>query len=146
MPLAVFLRAADKAKLDLPILAPGGAAQDSDAVNLLKDNLGLLGRVTLVVEGQGSKEFQARLKAAVNNRDGRDKAVTGHAYDAVNALLKAYAAAPEPKSGVDIAAQVPKQRFEGGLVGCNQSSCDCYMLHHLRLLSLQTGAVFATQH
>lgn len=118
-----FLRAADKAKLNLPVLGPGGAAQADQSNGLLKDNLGLLERVVVVVEAQGSKEFQARLKTAVGNRTGREQPTTGHAYDAITMLLRAYAAAAEPKHGTDIAAKIPGQQFEGGWAeGTKQST------------------------
>jgi ABC-type branched-subunit amino acid transport system substrate-binding protein len=80
----------------------------------LKGNLGALKRLVTVAEGEGSREYEASLRAAVNNSTtDLDTAGTGQAYDAVTALLMAYAAAPAPKKGADVAQLVPKQRFQG---------------------------------
>lgn len=108
-----FLAAADKSKLDVPIITPGGAAASTELSAALKDNLGALKRLVTVAEGQGSQEYEAKLRAAAKNRTDLDTAGTGQAYDAVTALLKAYAAAPTPKSGAAVAQLIPKQRFQG---------------------------------
>jgi ABC-type branched-subunit amino acid transport system substrate-binding protein len=112
-----FLRAADKAKLNLPVIGSGGAAQADQANGLLHDSLGLLERMSVVVEAPSSKEFQARLQAAVGNRTGKEQPTAGHAYDAITLLLRAYAAAAEPKRGAEIAAEIPGQKFEGVWAG-----------------------------
>lgn len=111
--LAGFLAAADKSRLHVPIIAPGGAAASTELSVALKGNLGALKRLVNVAEGEGSLEYEASLRAAVNNRPDLDTAGTGQAYDAVTSLLKAYAAAPAPKRGAYVAQLIPKQRFQG---------------------------------
>jgi hypothetical protein len=112
---AGYLRAADKLQLNLPIIASGGAAQSSEVISKLKGNFSLLQPVVVVAEWEGTQDFHTRLHNAVQNRTGLDRSTVGHAYDAVVALLKAYAAAPPPKSGAQIQELIPKQRFEGEL-------------------------------
>jgi hypothetical protein len=110
---ADFVRAADKQQLNVPIIASGGAAQSSEVLSKLKGNLALLQPVVVVAEWEGSQQFHTRLHNAVQNRTAADRSTVAHAYDAVATLLKAYAAATPPKSGVQIQEQIPKQRFEG---------------------------------
>lgn len=110
--VADFVRAAHKAKLDVPILS-GDALASRELPTLLKDDLGALQRVTLTAFAQGSKELQSRVKAAASKGVDPDPRTSAQAYDAVVAFLKAYAAAPEPKSGDTIAEQIPKQKFQG---------------------------------
>jgi ABC-type branched-subunit amino acid transport system substrate-binding protein len=100
----------------MPVIASGGAAQSSEVIGKLKDNLRLLQPVVVVAEWEGNQQFHTRLHNAVQNRTVNDRSTVAHAYDAVVALLKACAAAPPPKSGMQIQEQIPKQRFEGELV------------------------------
>lgn len=110
--VADFLRAAHKAKLDVPILS-GDAVASTEVPTLLKDDLGALQRVTLTAFAQGPKELRSKLKEATPKGLDPDLGTSAQAYDAVTAVLKAYTAAAEPKSGADVAKQIPKQKFQG---------------------------------
>jgi ABC-type branched-subunit amino acid transport system substrate-binding protein len=110
--VAGFLRAAHKAKLDVPIHS-GDAEASTELPTLLKDDLAALQRVTLTSFSKGSQELLGRLKAAAPKGVDPDPGSSAQAYDAVTAMLKAYAAADAPKSGADVAKQIPKQKFKG---------------------------------
>jgi ABC-type branched-subunit amino acid transport system substrate-binding protein len=113
---AEFLREAAAVKLDLPVL--GGDAIASPALTeLLQDKPELLKSVTATAFHQGTDAFKKRFAefALGVEYDGN----AAQAYDAMQALLRAYAAAPAPKDSPSLARLIPKQNFTGLLLrGC----------------------------
>lgn len=107
---ADFVRAADKAKLDLLILG-GDAIASPFITDAFKDNPGLLKGVTITAFNQGSDDFQAKFKAAAPGVEYDGNAAQG--YDAMTALLNAYSSTPSPREPRAIAKAIPKQNFIG---------------------------------
>lgn len=108
--LAEFLREAAAAKLDLPVF--GGDAIASPALTeLLQDKPGLLKDVTATAFHQGTDAFKKKFAefAPGVEYDG----IAAQGYDAMQALLRAYAAAPAPKDPMSVALLIPQQNFTG---------------------------------
>jgi hypothetical protein len=102
----------EKAKLDLPVLS-GDASASTEIPRLLDGKYSPLKHLTIVNFAQGRKEFYQRLNKQSPGLT--DEAQAGHGYDAMVALLRAYAATAGPKTRTEIAQQIPKQRFDGEL-------------------------------
>jgi ABC-type branched-subunit amino acid transport system substrate-binding protein len=118
---AAFLRAADNQKLELPLFA-GDALADSMMVALLKDQPTALKNLSVTTVNKGKNPFIRRFRAAFPSVMYGSFAAQG--YDAMVALLRAYAAAPPPRDGVALAQELQQLEFEGGRpCYCDPGSC-----------------------
>jgi hypothetical protein len=78
----------------------------------LQDKPGLLKDVTLTAFHQGTAEFKKKFAEFAPGVEYDGNAAQG--YDAMQALLRAYAATPLPKDPPSVARMIPKQNFTGG--------------------------------
>lgn len=100
----------------LPVLM-GDSAATTDLSALVKDDPSVLKHLTFTMVAKGSKGCQANRTAGSPHAP--KVGLAGPSYDAMTAVLGAYAAARPPKSPPDVAQQLPKQRFKGGW------TCEC---------------------
>lgn len=104
------MRAAANNDLGLKIFG-GDALADTMMVNLLQDQPDALKDLSVTTVNKGKNPFIKKYRAAF-------PAVTygsfaAQAYDAMVALLRAYAAAKPPRGGSELAKELRKQKFEG---------------------------------
>eukprot|EP00775_Hariotina_reticulata_P003097 gene3097-3376_t len=105
-----FLSNAAKEKLDLPVFAGDGLA-DATLFTALQGSTSILQRMVLTGFNPGLEQFQARFANFTNNT--LYHAAAAHAFDATEALVRAYKAAAAPKDGTEILRQLQKERFDG---------------------------------
>lgn len=79
--------------------------------DLLKGNTSVLGQLTATSWGMGTPEFVKRFEAAAPALEYDSRGATG--YDAMAALLRAYAATPAPREPSAVAENIVKQVFAG---------------------------------
>jgi hypothetical protein len=103
----------------------GGDALATPAlISLLPGNASALLRgVTATTWGQGKPSFVERFKAAAPNVVYDSRAATG--YDAMVALLKAYAATAPPRPSTAVAQNIVKQEFDGACAQCAAAPVRC---------------------
>jgi hypothetical protein len=139
---ADFLRGLEKVKLELPILS-GDAAASTDIPRLLDGKYSPLKHLTIVDFAQGRKDFYERLNK--QSLGLTDEAQAGHGYDAMVALLRAYAAAAAagPNGRTEISQQIPKQRFDGKPCMCLWV---CMYVLYCRLPTVPEGCISSQCH
>lgn len=108
---AAFLKAAENNDLGLKIFG-GDALADPMMVTLLKDQPSALKALSVTTVNKGKNPFIRRFRAAFPDVTYGSFAAQG--YDAMVALMKAYADAAPPKDGAELANQLRQQQFEGG--------------------------------
>lgn len=108
---ADFLVEAKAARLDNLKYFGGDAIADYTLILNLKGRPSVLPNLTVTSVAPGSPEFVARFKKFTNQS--AYSAFAAHAYDAMDALLRAYKAAAPPKNGTMIIQQLGKQKFAG---------------------------------
>jgi hypothetical protein len=119
---AGFLKAAENQDLGLKIFS-GDALADPMMVSLLRDQPSALKDLSVTTVNKGKNPFIKKFRATFPHVTYGSFAA--QAYDAMVALLRAYAAAAPPKDGPAIAKQLGRERFEGekqalGAVGAAQ--------------------------
>lgn len=105
-----FLKAAENNDLGLKIFS-GDALADPMMVTLLKDQPSALTDLSVTTVNKGKNPFIRRFRSAFPDVHYGSFAAQG--YDAMVALLKAYAAAAPSRDGQDLADQLQQQQFEG---------------------------------
>lgn len=108
--LAAFLKAAEANDLGLKIFG-GDALADPMMVSLLKDSPTALKNLSVTTVNKGKNPFIKRFRAA--NPGVTYASFAAQGYDAMVALLRAYAAAAPPRDGPALVAQLQQQTFEG---------------------------------
>lgn len=109
--LTAFLRAADNNALGLKIFS-GDALADPMMVALLKDQPTALKDLSVTTVNKGKNPFIRRFRSAFPDVVYGSFAAQG--YDAMAALLRAYADAAPPKGGPQLADALREASFEGG--------------------------------
>jgi ABC-type branched-subunit amino acid transport system substrate-binding protein len=107
---AAFVKAAENNDLGLKIFS-GDALADPMMVTLLKDQPSALKDLSVTTVNKGKNPFIRRFRDMFPNVTYGSFAAQG--YDAMVALLKAYAAAAPSRDGQDLADQLQRQQFEG---------------------------------
>lgn len=108
---AAFLRAADNNALGIKIFS-GDALADPMMVALLKDQPTALKELSVTTANKGKNPFIRRFRSAFPDVVYGSFAAQG--YDAMAALLRAYADAAPPKGGPQLADALRDASFEGG--------------------------------
>jgi hypothetical protein len=125
---AAFLKAAENNDLGLTIFS-GDALADPMMVTLLKDQPSALKGLSVTTVNKGKNSFIRRFRSAFPDVTYGSFAAQG--YDAMVALLKAYASAAPSRDGQDLADQLQQQQFEGErqclAAGCGM--CPCWTWH-----------------
>ena len=111
---AAFLKAAAANNLGLKVFG-GDALADPMMVTLLKDNPAALKQLSATTVNKGKNPFIRRFRAS--NPGVTYGSFAAQGYDAMVALLRAYAAAGPPRDGPAITKELQQQVFEGGLQG-----------------------------
>lgn len=129
---AGFLKAAENQDLGLKIFS-GDALADPMMVNLLRDQPSALKDLSVTTVNKGKNPFIKKFRATFPHVTYGSFAA--QAYDAMVALLRAYAAAAPPKDGPAIAKQLGRERFQG-----EKAVSLCQAEHHCASHSISNGA------
>eukprot|EP00878_Enallax_costatus_P044940 GHUV01053737.1.p1 GENE.GHUV01053737.1~~GHUV01053737.1.p1 ORF type:complete len:309 (+),score=77.77 GHUV01053737.1:765-1691(+) len=118
--VADFLVDAKAAKLDNLKYFGGDAIADYTLIYNIGQRPSVLANLTVTSVAPGSMQFVDRFKKFANTKTYNPYAA--RAYDAMDALLRAYKVAGAPKNGTMIIQQLSKQKFQGvsGMVAFDQ--------------------------